>query len=57
MLLRLVLTEEITHTDGIKYVVFTDKSIPFWGTIQFISIVESGSARTEIKHYVKPSLV
>ncbi|KAK4708683.1 hypothetical protein R3W88_029608 [Solanum pinnatisectum] len=36
--------------DGIKYAVFTDKSIRLLGKNQYTSNVESGSNRTEIKH-------
>ncbi|KAL0532955.1 hypothetical protein IC582_031109 [Cucumis melo] len=36
--------------DGIKYAVFTDKSIRLLGKNQYTSNVESGSTRTEIKH-------
>nr|YP_009556133.1 ribosomal protein L23 [Scaevola taccada]YP_009556155.1 ribosomal protein L23 [Scaevola taccada]QBC69998.1 ribosomal protein L23 [Scaevola taccada]QBC69999.1 ribosomal protein L23 [Scaevola taccada] len=41
--------------DGIKfkYAVFTDKSIWLFGKNQYTSNVESGSTRTEIKHWVK----
>ncbi|BBN68357.1 hypothetical protein Prudu_389S000800, partial [Prunus dulcis] len=37
--------------DGIKYAVFTDKSIRLLGKNQYTSNVESGSTRTEIKHW------
>ncbi|RDX58422.1 50S ribosomal protein L23, chloroplastic, partial [Mucuna pruriens] len=36
--------------NGIKYAVFTDKSIRLLGKNQYTSNVESGSTRTEIKH-------
>ncbi|RZC89855.1 hypothetical protein C5167_035852 [Papaver somniferum] len=39
--------------DGIKYAVFTDKSIRLLGNNQYTSNVESGSTRTEIKHWVE----
>ena len=39
--------------DGIKYAVFTDKSIRLLGKNQYTSNVESGSTRTEIKHWVE----
>nr|YP_009921885.1 ribosomal protein L23 [Neolitsea pallens]YP_010999704.1 ribosomal protein L23 [Neolitsea confertifolia]QWL20874.1 ribosomal protein L23 [Neolitsea levinei]WIL97514.1 ribosomal protein L23 [Neolitsea chui]WIL97595.1 ribosomal protein L23 [Neolitsea umbrosa]QMS50426.1 ribosomal protein L23 [Neolitsea pallens]WPN81848.1 ribosomal protein L23 [Neolitsea confertifolia] len=47
--------------DGIKYVVFTEKSIRLLGNNQYTSNVESGSTsnvesgstRTEIKHWVE----
>ncbi|KAI3861724.1 hypothetical protein MKW92_024425 [Papaver armeniacum] len=39
--------------DGIKYAVFTDKSIRLLGYNQYTSNVESGSTRTEIKHWVE----
>ncbi|RZC57999.1 hypothetical protein C5167_005306 [Papaver somniferum] len=39
--------------DGIKYVVFTDKSIRLLGNNQYTSNIESGSTRTEIKHWVE----
>nr|QTA72063.1 ribosomal protein L23 [Chenopodium album]QTA72082.1 ribosomal protein L23 [Chenopodium album] len=39
--------------DGIKYVVFTDKSIQLLGKKQYTSNVESRSTRTEIKHWVE----
>nr|QTF87814.1 ribosomal protein L23 [Alternanthera philoxeroides]QTF87834.1 ribosomal protein L23 [Alternanthera philoxeroides] len=35
--------------DGIKYAVFTDKSIRLLGKNQYTSNVESRSTRTEIK--------
>nr|YP_009711169.1 ribosomal protein L23 [Triosteum himalayanum]QGI24584.1 ribosomal protein L23 [Triosteum himalayanum] len=37
--------------DGIKYAVFTDKSIRLLSKNQYTSNVESGSTRTEIKHW------
>nr|ATO89194.1 ribosomal protein L23 [Faidherbia albida]ATO89214.1 ribosomal protein L23 [Faidherbia albida]QGA86204.1 ribosomal protein L23 [Faidherbia albida] len=39
--------------DGIKYAIFTDKSIRLLGKNQYTSNVESGSTRTEIKHWVE----
>jgi len=39
--------------DGIKYAVFTDKSTRLLGKNQYTSNVESGSTRTEIKHWVE----
>ncbi|CAI9262102.1 unnamed protein product [Lactuca saligna] len=39
--------------DGIRYAVFTDKSIQLLGKNQYTSNVESGSTRTEIKHWVE----
>ncbi|MFS7920280.1 putative ribosomal protein L23/L15e core domain superfamily [Helianthus anomalus] len=39
--------------DRIRYAVFTDKSIRLLGKNQYTSNVESGSTRTEIKHWVK----
>ncbi|RZC68460.1 hypothetical protein C5167_031704 [Papaver somniferum] len=39
--------------DRIKYAVFTDKSIRLLGNNQYTSNVESGSTRTEIKHWVE----
>ena len=39
--------------DGIKYAVFTDKSIRLLVKNQYTSNVESGSTRTEIKHWVE----
>ncbi|PIN01028.1 Mitochondrial/chloroplast ribosomal protein L2 [Handroanthus impetiginosus] len=39
--------------DGIKYAVFTDKSIRLLGKNQYTSNVESGSTRTELKHWVE----
>nr|YP_010891110.1 ribosomal protein L23 [Peperomia cookiana]YP_010891240.1 ribosomal protein L23 [Peperomia latifolia]WJK72560.1 ribosomal protein L23 [Peperomia cookiana]WJK72690.1 ribosomal protein L23 [Peperomia latifolia] len=39
--------------DGIKYIVFTEKSIRLLGNNQYTSNVESGSTRTEIKHWVE----
>nr|YP_009713252.1 ribosomal protein L23 [Lindera rubronervia]QGG45053.1 ribosomal protein L23 [Lindera rubronervia]QUO99436.1 ribosomal protein L23 [Lindera praecox] len=39
--------------DGIKYVVFTEKSIRLLGNNQYTSNVESGSTRTEIQHWVE----
>ena len=39
--------------DGIRYAVFTDKSIRLLGKNQYTSNVESGSTRTEIKHWVE----
>nr|YP_010531481.1 ribosomal protein L23 [Lonicera ligustrina]UXX17740.1 ribosomal protein L23 [Lonicera ligustrina]WDW20586.1 ribosomal protein L23 [Lonicera ligustrina] len=37
--------------DGIKYAVFTDKSIRLLSKNQYTSNVESGFTRTEIKHW------
>nr|YP_010201914.1 ribosomal protein L23 [Machilus bonii]YP_010201996.1 ribosomal protein L23 [Machilus calcicola]YP_010202078.1 ribosomal protein L23 [Machilus chayuensis]YP_010202160.1 ribosomal protein L23 [Machilus chekiangensis]YP_010202242.1 ribosomal protein L23 [Persea chienkweiensis]YP_010202324.1 ribosomal protein L23 [Machilus faberi]YP_010202406.1 ribosomal protein L23 [Machilus gamblei]YP_010202488.1 ribosomal protein L23 [Machilus grijsii]YP_010202570.1 ribosomal protein L23 [Machilus lichuan len=45
--------EESRFMDGIKYVVFTEKSIRLLGNNQYTSNVESGSTRTEIKHWVE----
>ncbi|XP_026436548.1 uncharacterized protein LOC113334525 [Papaver somniferum] len=45
--------EENGFMDGIKYAVFTDKSIRLLGNNQYTSNVESGSTRTEIKHWVE----
>ena len=39
--------------DGIKYAVVTDKSIRLLVKNQYTSNVESGSTRTEIKHWVE----
>nr|QQV39215.1 ribosomal protein L23 [Macaranga tanarius]QQV39233.1 ribosomal protein L23 [Macaranga tanarius] len=39
--------------DGIQYAVFTDKSIRLLGKNQYTFNVESGSTRTEIKHWVE----
>ena len=39
--------------DGIKYAIFTDKSIRLLGKNQYTSNVESRSIRTEIKHWVE----
>ncbi|MBA0874482.1 hypothetical protein Goshw_017338 [Gossypium schwendimanii] len=39
--------------DRIKYVVVTDKSIRLLVKNQYTSNVESGSTRTEIKHWVE----
>nr|YP_010286837.1 ribosomal protein L23 [Hydrocharis dubia]UKT60895.1 ribosomal protein L23 [Hydrocharis dubia] len=39
--------------DGIKYAVFTEKSIRLLGNNQYTSNVESGSTKTEIKHWVE----
>lgn len=39
--------------DGIKYTVVTDKSILLLGKNQYTSNVESGSTRTELKHWVE----
>nr|YP_010712179.1 ribosomal protein L23 [Corydalis speciosa]YP_010712198.1 ribosomal protein L23 [Corydalis speciosa]WDA92834.1 ribosomal protein L23 [Corydalis speciosa]WDA92853.1 ribosomal protein L23 [Corydalis speciosa] len=40
--------------DGIKYAVFTEKSVRLLvGKNPYISNVESGSTRTEIKHWVE----
>nr|UDZ60972.1 ribosomal protein L23 [Limnocharis flava] len=39
--------------DGIKYPVLTEKSIRLLGNNQYTSNVESGSTRTEIKHWVE----
>ncbi|KAL3655777.1 hypothetical protein CASFOL_000173 [Castilleja foliolosa] len=41
--------------DGIKNAVFTDKSIRLLGKNQYTSNVESGSTRTELKHWVELS--
>ncbi|XP_059670986.1 large ribosomal subunit protein uL2cz/uL2cy-like [Cornus florida] len=45
--------EENRFMDGIKYVVVTDKRIQLLGKNQYTSNVESGSTRTEIKHWVE----
>ncbi|KAL4325910.1 hypothetical protein GQ457_11G033100 [Hibiscus cannabinus] len=45
--------EENKFMDGIKYVVVTDKSIRLVVKNQYTSILESGSTRTEIKHWVE----
>ena len=45
--------EENGFMDGIKYAVFTEKSIRLLGNNQYTSNVESGSTRTEIKHWVE----
>jgi len=39
--------------NGIKYAVFTEKSILLLENNQYTSNVESGSTRTEIKHWVE----
>nr|AIK21478.1 ribosomal protein L23 [Pisum sativum]AXY96038.1 ribosomal protein L23 [Pisum sativum subsp. sativum] len=39
--------------NGIKYAVFTEKSIRLWGKNQYTFDVESGSTRTEIKHWME----
>nr|YP_009570063.1 ribosomal protein L23 [Myricaria paniculata]YP_009570082.1 ribosomal protein L23 [Myricaria paniculata]YP_009745747.1 ribosomal protein L23 [Myricaria prostrata]YP_009745767.1 ribosomal protein L23 [Myricaria prostrata]YP_010268413.1 ribosomal protein L23 [Myricaria squamosa]YP_010268432.1 ribosomal protein L23 [Myricaria squamosa]YP_010378420.1 ribosomal protein L23 [Myricaria elegans]YP_010378438.1 ribosomal protein L23 [Myricaria elegans]YP_010715228.1 ribosomal protein L23 [Myricaria len=39
--------------DRIQYAVCTDKSIRLLGKNQYTSNVESGSTRTEIKHWVE----
>nr|YP_009433001.1 ribosomal protein L23 [Neocinnamomum delavayi]YP_009529132.1 ribosomal protein L23 [Neocinnamomum mekongense]YP_010894776.1 ribosomal protein L23 [Neocinnamomum lecomtei]YP_010922006.1 ribosomal protein L23 [Neocinnamomum fargesii]YP_010922087.1 ribosomal protein L23 [Neocinnamomum caudatum]WJZ09779.1 ribosomal protein L23 [Neocinnamomum caudatum var. macrocarpum]WJZ09941.1 ribosomal protein L23 [Neocinnamomum sp. ZC-2023a]AXV54240.1 ribosomal protein L23 [Neocinnamomum mekongense]QWL180 len=39
--------------DGIKYAVFTEKSIRSLGDNRYTFSVESGSTRTEIKHWVE----
>nr|YP_009975933.1 ribosomal protein L23 [Annona reticulata]YP_009975962.1 ribosomal protein L23 [Annona reticulata]QNK05350.1 ribosomal protein L23 [Annona reticulata]QNK05379.1 ribosomal protein L23 [Annona reticulata] len=39
--------------DGIKYEVFTGKSIRLLENNQYTSNVESGSTRTEIKHWIE----
>ncbi|KAL4605996.1 hypothetical protein ACB092_09G070000 [Castanea dentata] len=39
--------------NGIKYAVFTGKSIWLLGKNQYTSNVELGSTRTEIKHWVE----
>nr|YP_010832734.1 ribosomal protein L23 [Astragalus flexus]WFG52476.1 ribosomal protein L23 [Astragalus flexus]WFG52552.1 ribosomal protein L23 [Astragalus flexus]WFG52628.1 ribosomal protein L23 [Astragalus flexus] len=39
--------------NGIKYAVFTDKSIRLLGKNQYTFNVESGSTRTEIKQWVE----
>uniref|UniRef100_A0A1Y3BTS9 Putative nucleotide-binding alpha-beta plait domain-containing protein n=1 Tax=Helianthus annuus TaxID=4232 RepID=A0A1Y3BTS9_HELAN len=43
--------------DGIRYAVFTDKSIRLLGKNQYTSNVESGSTRTEISIGSNSSLV
>ena len=45
--------EENRFMNGIKYAVFTDKSIRLLGKNQYTSNVELGSTRTEIKHWVE----
>ena len=45
--------EENGFMDGIKYAVFTEKSIRLLGNNQYTSNVESGSTRTEIKHWIE----
>lgn len=45
--------EENRFMNGIKYVVVTDKSIRLLVKNQYTSNVESGSTRTEIKHWVE----
>ncbi|KAJ0773664.1 putative ribosomal protein L25/L23 [Helianthus annuus] len=39
--------------DEVRYAIFTDKSIRLLGKNQYTSNVESGSTRTEIKHWVE----
>nr|YP_009926705.1 ribosomal protein L23 [Lophopyxis maingayi]QNK04996.1 ribosomal protein L23 [Lophopyxis maingayi] len=39
--------------DGIKYAVFTEKSVRLLGKNQYTFNVESGLTRTEIKHWVE----
>jgi large subunit ribosomal protein L23 len=39
--------------DGIKYAVFTDKSLRLLGTNQYTFNVESGSTKTEIKRWIE----
>ena len=39
--------------DGIKYAVFTEKSLRLLGKNQYTSNVESGFTKTEIKHWVE----
>ncbi|KAL6329573.1 hypothetical protein AAG906_022150 [Vitis piasezkii] len=39
--------------DGIKYAIFTDKSIRLLGKNQYTSNVKSRSTRTKIKHWVE----
>ncbi|CAN6462237.1 unnamed protein product [Victoria cruziana] len=39
--------------DGIKYVVFTEKSIWLLRNNQYTSNIESGSTRTKIKYWIK----
>nr|BDR62864.1 ribosomal protein L23 [Jacquemontia paniculata]BDR62883.1 ribosomal protein L23 [Jacquemontia paniculata] len=39
--------------DGIQYAVFTDKSIRVLGKNQYTFNVESGSTKTEIKHWIE----
>ena len=39
--------------DGIKYAVFTNKSIRLFEKNQYTFNVESGITRTEIKHWVE----
>lgn len=45
--------EENRFMDGIQYAVFTDKSIRLLGKNQYTFNVESGSTRTEVKHWVE----
>ena len=45
--------EEHRFMDGMKNAVFTDKSIRLLGKNQYTSNIESGSTRTEIKHWVE----
>ena len=45
--------EENRFMNGIKYAVFTDKSIWLLGKNQYTSNFESGSTRTKIKHWVE----
>nr|QBC71376.1 ribosomal protein L23 [Anacampseros filamentosa]QBC71377.1 ribosomal protein L23 [Anacampseros filamentosa] len=39
--------------DGIKYAVFTDKSLRLLGKNQYTYNVQSGSTRAEIRHWVE----
>nr|YP_010273501.1 ribosomal protein L23 [Calystegia soldanella]UKO31909.1 ribosomal protein L23 [Calystegia soldanella]BDR61527.1 ribosomal protein L23 [Calystegia soldanella] len=39
--------------DGIKYAVLTDKSIRLLGKNQYTFNIESGSTKTEIKHWIE----
>ena len=45
--------EENRFMDGIKYAIFTDKSIRLLGKNQYASNVKLGSTKTEIKHWVE----
>ena len=45
--------EENRFMDGIKYAVFTEKSLRLLGKNQYTSNVESGFTKTEIKHWVE----